>query len=825
MNRDDASPNSYLSIRQNLRPAARTATSSPVPAEQRPPSGHVRAKTVTSFLPEPEHRAPPKHGRTLSVDAQMAREPFDGSHSPPAKARPQSMAIGRSGSVRHGSSNRSNASHVHFNSHLEKPELQEFGKSTTGHLRALSKLDNDDLTLISRDSEVVGMQGRRKLTRGDSARGNKTTTGWGGSIWMDQQRQFLQAYEYLCHIGEAKEWIEDVMQATIPPIVQLEEALRDGVTLAEVVQALQPERRYRIFRHQKLQFRHSDNIAIFFRFLEEIELPDLFWFELVDLYEKKNIPKVIYCIHALSWLLYRQGIVNFTIGNLVGQLQFEDHELEATQKGLDRAGVAMPNFSGMGATFGAEPEPEPVESEEERIERELQEQEHTVVELQSQIRGAMMRLRLGDNMQELWDAESWVSMLQAKVRGDFAREIFQYRRDMRRFAVNLQSASRGFLVRSQVREEEDFRKHVEPKVVLLQSLVRARAERAKTNYIKSNIQRHESGIRELQAAIRAAFTRRDVSDEFAATQEASSGVELLQAAIRGAVQRKRVEEQLEDAHFAEGHIQNFQAAARAMLQRRVQQTERTSLRQQESMISRLQAAARATLARQTHSEVQQNLQSKVVHWEALQSFARGGAVRRSYEQLRRDLQAQTGLIRALQAVSRGYLARNRLAGVRSALSRQQLSIIEHQAAVSGYLARQRTEQLLNELYEHEDAIITLQSIIRASACSRRIGTLFIDLEAEEEMIEQLQAHARGNLVRIRFAEKMKFYKENMQKVVKIQSFIRGRQQGEAYKTLTSGKNPPVGTIKNFVHLLNDSDFDFDEEIGKHTSFSYVLARY
>ena len=33
-------------------------------------------------------------------------------------------------------------------------------------------------------------------------------------------------------------------------------------------------------------------------------------------------------------------------------------------------------------------------------------------------------------------------------------------------------------------------------------------------------------------------------------------------------------------------------------------------------------------------------------------------------------------------------------------------------------------------------------------------------------------------------------------------------------SVAEGKNPPVGTIKNFVHLLNDSDFDFDEEIGK-----------
>jgi hypothetical protein len=28
-----------------------------------------------------------------------------------------------------------------------------------------------------------------------------------------------------------------------------------------------------------------------------------------------------------------------------------------------------------------------------------------------------------------------------------------------------------------------------------------------------------------------------------------------------------------------------------------------------------------------------------------------------------------------------------------------------------------------------------------------------------------------------------------------------------------GKNPPIGTIKNFVHLLNDRNFDFEEEIG------------
>lgn len=785
------------------------------------------------------------HGRSQSVDNYRSQDSNDGTLSPVAALRTAATGLSRSTSIRGHDRSQSSGTHVHFTTQLERPGLQEFQKSTTGHLRTLSKLEDEDLKLVSRDSDVVGMHGRHKLKRGNNQKANRATTGWAGSIWMDKQRQFLQAYEYLCHIGEAKEWIEDIIGQEIAPIVSLEEAMRDGVTLAEIVQALYPDRRLRIFRHAKLQFRHSDNIAIFFRFLEEIELPDLFWFELVDLYEKKNIPKVVYCIHALSWLLYRKGIVDFRIGNLVGQLQFEDHELEATQKGLDKVG-AMPNFSGMGATFGAEPEPEPEpqETEEERIDRELLENEESVVDLQAQIRGAMVRLRLGDTMQDLWDSETWVASLQAKIRGDFAREIFQYRLDMRRFAVDLQSATRGFLVRCQARYEQDYWQSREREVVLLQSLVRARKARTQTKHFVSKLQQQEHGIRQIQAAIRGALTRRDVSDEYEATKNAEEHVQWLQAAIRGALARKRVETQLEDFDSAESQVEKLQAAVRGMLQRKAHRVDRTCLRQHESVISMLQAAVRASASRKVHYEVQENLKSKAAEWEKLQSVIRGQAVRQAQADLRQALRSQDSSIIALQAATRGYMARDRDADMRSALLSQQSSVIslqsqyrgyavrqrhasdlhaldrasrsivQFQSASRGYMNRLRTEDLLNDLYEHEDAIVALQSFIRASACSRRIGKLFMQLEGEEEMIEQLQSLARGNLVRVQFAEKMKFYKENMQKVVKIQSFIRGRQQGEAYKTLTSGKNPPVGTVKNFVHLLNDSDFDFDEEIGQ-----------
>lgn len=46
-----------------------------------------------------------------------------------------------------------------------------------------------------------------------------------------------------------------------------------------------------------------------------------FIFEVTDLYNKRNIPKVIFCLHVLSHLLARMGKAQ-RIGNLVGQFEF-----------------------------------------------------------------------------------------------------------------------------------------------------------------------------------------------------------------------------------------------------------------------------------------------------------------------------------------------------------------------------------------------------------------------------------------------------------------------------------------------------------------------
>jgi Ras GTPase-activating-like protein IQGAP2/3 len=59
---------------------------------------------------------------------------------------------------------------------------------------------------------------------------------------MDRQRHDLHAYEYLCHVGEAQQWIEGCLDEELGfGVTELEEGLVDGVVLAKLAQRLQDE--------------------------------------------------------------------------------------------------------------------------------------------------------------------------------------------------------------------------------------------------------------------------------------------------------------------------------------------------------------------------------------------------------------------------------------------------------------------------------------------------------------------------------------------------------------------------------------------------------
>lgn len=99
---------------------------------------------------------------------------------------------------------------------------------------------------------------------------------------MDEQRQKTMAYEYLCHLEEAKKWMEACLREELPPTTELEENLRNGVYLAKVAHFMEPDKlpRNKIYDIEQkryaiagLQFRHTDNINYFLMCLKTMQLP------------------------------------------------------------------------------------------------------------------------------------------------------------------------------------------------------------------------------------------------------------------------------------------------------------------------------------------------------------------------------------------------------------------------------------------------------------------------------------------------------------------------------------------------------------------------
>ena len=834
---DTSATGIYKSTRQSLRQLPQAPNDSP----------RARYKSTSPI---------PTHGDgTDDQNYGYETPPYTSKKTAPRHGYSQSLTVSRTDSVTPSSTTsvRPNIHHLYPSSHvslLTTPDLTTLKNSSTGHLRTLSKFaqsdSSDDFSITSPAPSVIGLHGRRQLKRTDSTRGSKGTasrTGNGysfaGRNWMDQQRQFLQAYEYLCHIGEAKEWIEDIIHKPIPPIVQLEEALRDGVTLAEIVQAFTPDRTLRIFRNPKLQFRHSDNIALFFRFLGEVELPELFRFELIDLYEKKNIPKVIHCIHALSWLLFRNGMVSFRIGNLVGQLQFEHHELEEVQKGLDKSGVSMPSFS-----FATEqdPEPEPVESEEARIDRELSENETVVIDLQSQVRGMLVRVGLTGILENIWDSERELIELQSRVRGLFAREIFLFHLTNFNCAVQVQALARGYLVRKRCRAVAFSWRGQDVMATRLQSLIRGHIARERIHNLNTVVRIEEPRIQTLQTLMRGAVVRQRLQKQKQAAQSAKADVRELQAIIRGNLERLRIRDQKIEAKRVEARLELLQAAARGWIVRERAKRNEEQLRSFSNLVRTTQAIARGVMVRTTLGSQKERLRSNTGLWRAVQALSRGSILRAQVDDLRRDLRSYTDRttevqahvrgnlireevyhitahldssrdsIKSLQSFSRGYIIRRQMLGDMKVLERQRFSTTVLQAFTRGFLARQKQINVVSQLLEEQMQITELQALSRAMTLRIEVGGILAELDEEEPVIIELQATARAMVVRRKNAERRRYYNEHMEKVIKAQSFVRGKIQGASYTSLTSGKNPPVSTVKNFVHLLNDSDFDFDEEI-------------
>ncbi|KAH7887756.1 ras GTPase-activating protein [Phlebopus sp. FC_14] len=651
--------------------------------------------------------------------------------------------------------------------------------------------------------DVAGVPGRLRLSRDKAPSApasplpsSRLTRG----LWADTQRHLLQAYEYLCHVGEAQQWIEGCLGEELGfGVVEMEERLRNGVVLAKLVRAFQGDqvvRRIYESSSSKLDFRHSDNINYFFVFVREVGLPECFIFELTDLYEKKNLPKVIYCIHALSHLLARRGLAE-RIGNLLGKLQFSDDQLQQAQKGLNDAGVAMPNFGNVSRELAKEIDEGldietgiETETEDERRWSSLLECENSIRALQCLARGSLVRKAQATQRVRLRLADRYVPKVQGLCRGVLARrKVSELRWEVANLTpqiISLQAAARGALKRKQwfaclarIQASTEY-------VTRAQAQIRGVLQRRRVALLKAALHGSHAVVLRIQSSARAKITRRKVNEVVKAFAQVnvSTSVILVQAAARGFLKRAAVSKKLKKLDLFKHDIIDLQAQCKGVLVRRRIRAQLARLDDVSSTVVRIQTAVRTYLAR-----------------KRLLTLIRG-------------LRRATPMVIGLQARARACLARQQHQNVNKALSEVKVvaSVGSFQALARAALVRKRHHEQQKQLEFITPDVTGMQAVARAYLLRRDYTAWRDHLWKSQPLATMLQALMRGVLQRRKFRAKMEYYRTNLHKVVKIQSLFRAKGTREQYRQLTLGKNVTVGTIKNFVHLLDDSETDFQEEI-------------
>lgn len=256
--------------------------------------------------------------------------------------------------------------------HLSKSQIKRMNQinssiSNSPSIKSLKKLVSVENKMKERKHNKVeavhGLQSRVRLkkdiSQNDISSNPKRNLGVNNN-WMDTDRESLQYLEFLCRIEEAKLWIESCLGETIElsengdSLVDFQDYLRNGIILAKLAKLFDLSSKFKIFYGGKsaentdyksksgLNFRFTENINVFIKFLNKIKLPDMFIFETRDLFEMKDFPKVVFCIHALSYLLaYHEKAPSLEkVDNMSSSVTESDIKKVQTKI----RGVRLPNF-------------------------------------------------------------------------------------------------------------------------------------------------------------------------------------------------------------------------------------------------------------------------------------------------------------------------------------------------------------------------------------------------------------------------------------------------------------------------------------------------
>ncbi|XP_075383095.1 ras GTPase-activating-like protein IQGAP2 isoform X3 [Mycteria americana] len=623
---------------------------------------------------------------------------------------------------------------------------------------------------------------------------------------MDERRRQNIAYEYLCHLEEAKRWMEVCLEEELPPTTELEEGLRNGVYLAKLAKFFAPnvvsdKKIYDVeqarYKRSGLHFRHTDNTVQWLRAMESIGLPKIFYPETTDVYDRKNIPRMIYCIHALSLYLFKLGLAP-QIQDLLGKVDFTEEEISNMRKELEKYGIQMPSFSKIGGILASE----------------LSVDEAALHAAVIAINEAIEKGIAEQTIATLRNPNAMLLNVDEELAQDYQNELFEAKR---------RKESNARLKNGTISEEE--------RDVYEELLTQAEIQ-GNINKINRII-----AIGHINEAIDQGNPKRTLETLLLPTAKLQDVTPVnarhYQDVLHHAKAQKCKESQDESALLWLDEIQKGIGDANNNIK------EAAILAVGTSMINK-------SLEKGDSQPVVMILQSKFglrVIPECAETYFRNLSeaknlktredsnespwiklVMKNIYDYYYNVETEEGTCAAPEGVLpktswlTGEEIQSIVGQVTADYNRKQLwlanenLIVQLQARARGFLVRKNYQERKAYLQNQEPSAIKIQAFWKGFKQRKSYVDRLKVLQGNAAAVVKIQSWVKMWLAKRAYRKRLQYFKDHNDEIVKIQAFLRANKAREDYRTLIGAENPPLTVLRKFAYLLDQSDLDFQEEL-------------
>lgn len=434
----------------------------------------------------------------------------------------------------------------------------------------------------------------------------------------------------------------------------------------------------------------------------------------------------------------------------------------------------------------------------------------------------------------LLECEGDIRKLQALTRGYIARQktsLLNNRLALTTVSVlRLQSRARGALARKSIAADQNKKAGMFKWTIAIQAAARRTIVEKRYRALQAFMHTRAGHVVKLQAQCRGSLVRKRHKRHRNVMQSAGITIALIQAQIRGTIARQRKRELVKQTRSPPMSlaVTSFQALARGRIVRTRAADFGTSLRTTYlSGYIGLQATARGALVRSKLRRQVKQLDDSTAIMVAIQTTARGWLARKDKKIIQQIFEPISPGIISLQAVARAKLARRNHADMQKSLNKVEVSsaVGGLQAMLRSRLAKRNNVEQKKQLDFVAPDVIGFQALARGILARRDYNDWLGYLRDGETQagITFLQRLLRGNIRRRQFLARWYDLQNNMDNIIKVQAIWRGRREREKFRKVISGTGVDVAAVQHFMHLLDDSENDFNEERQIETLRKQVVS--